>query len=267
MSDSESGQHEPFEPPVQWKFFLRRSVIPEKLLGCLGSAISGSDQQCLCGKQCFCNLVRSLISLDATCSSAPLSILRSGGKGYGLFAQRAIAAGSFVTEFTGELVKLVAEGDLGRYSIPLRCAPHFVLDAGACGGKARFVNHSCKPNSVMVEWLSSAKLDCAPVIALTDIPSGQEITIDYKEPSTFGWDEEQPCLCGSSPECHPPHALLSYGMVRSWAEEAMFYAVVLPPQDGDAILEQQIWDVDFGVHPGPGAQKHLRRRDMEGSWL
>ena len=47
----------------------------------------------------------------------------------------------------------------------------------------------------------------------------------------------------------------------------MFYAIVLPPQDGDAILEQQIWDVDFGVRPGPGAQKHLRRRDMEGSWL
>ena len=38
--------------------------------------------------------------------------------------------GSLVTEFTGELVKLVAEGDLGRYSIPLRCAPHFALDAG-----------------------------------------------------------------------------------------------------------------------------------------
>ena len=107
-----------------------------------------------------------------------------------------------------------------------------------------------------------------------------------QEPSAFGWDEEQPCLCGSSPECHPPHAtlacfslsviwvlsvdadssgcrLLSYGMVRSWAEEAMFYAIVLPPQDGDAILEQQIWDVDFGVRD----PVHKSIFVMEGSWL
>jgi SET domain-containing protein len=69
----------------------------------------------------------------------------------------------------------------------------FDLDGSVEGNLARFLNHSCDPNSEAVcedgrVW----------IVALRDIQPGEEITFNY------GYDladyQEHPCRCGA-PEC------------------------------------------------------------------
>lgn len=72
------------------------------------------------------------------------------------------------------------------------------IDSGLRGSAARFVNHSCSPNSEMQKW----QVDGVPRIglfAINSIPAGTELTYDYN----FDWFEGaqmQICLCGE-PNC------------------------------------------------------------------
>jgi hypothetical protein len=72
------------------------------------------------------------------------------------------------------------------------------IDSGLRGSAARFVNHSCSPNSEMQKW----QVDGVPRIGLfsiNSIPAGTELTYDYN----FDWFEGaqmQICLCGE-PNC------------------------------------------------------------------
>jgi len=136
-----------------------------------------------------------------------IEVRESPVAGRGVFALRRIRKGTRVMEYTGECIS-PAEADR-RYDDEAAGADShvllFALDRrtvldGAVGGiDARFVNHSCYPNSeaVIEYWLIFFR-------ALRTIQAGEELGYDYRlekpGPRTPEVEALYPCRCGS-PQC------------------------------------------------------------------
>jgi uncharacterized protein len=140
-----------------------------------------------------------------TRSSATVSACLLAGKmvetkpsiihGLGLFATRVLPKGTRVVEYSGE--KIDKRESLRRR----KKNNHFIfyfdlghdLDGNLPSNPARFVNHRCSPNCE-AEFINGQIW----LIAIVDIPAGEEVTFNY------GYDLEDykdfPCHCGSS-EC------------------------------------------------------------------
>lgn len=136
--------------------------------------------------------------------SGPLVEVRASAiQGRGLFARRAIAAGTPVIEYMGEVIS-AAEGDR-RYD-ESRMARHetylFALSDGRCidgnsqGNDARFANHSCDPNCEAVEVDGRIWIE-----AIRPIDAGEELTYDYGYERSEGDDAREAfyrCECGTA---------------------------------------------------------------------
>jgi histone-lysine N-methyltransferase ASH1L len=72
---------------------------------------------------------------------------------------------------------------------------NMVIDATK-GSIARFVNHSCSPNSRMVKWIVGGKPRMALFAGDNPIMSGDELTYDYNF-NPFSAKNVQECRCGS----------------------------------------------------------------------
>ena len=72
---------------------------------------------------------------------------------------------------------------------------NMIIDATK-GSIARFVNHSCKPNSRMVKWIVGGKPRMALFAGDNPIMSGDELTYDYNF-DPFSAKNVQECRCGS----------------------------------------------------------------------
>ena len=116
-------------------------------------------------------------------------------QGTGLFARMALRQGDTVLEYLGE--KITKQESARRcqqqnwYIFSLD--KEFDLDGNFEWNPARLVNHSCNPNCE-----ADLKEGKIWIVALRDIPAGEEITFDY------GYDledyREHPCRCGA-PDC------------------------------------------------------------------
>jgi len=131
-------------------------------------------------------------------------VKRSRIKGKGVFAARAIRKGARVLEYTGE--RITPEEADARYDDERRAHAHVVLfivdgktviDGGADGGDARFVNHSCEPNCEAVQQRGRIFIR-----ALRAIRPGEELCYDYGleregkwQPE---WDRLYACRCGAA---------------------------------------------------------------------
>ena len=76
-------------------------------------------------------------------------VLKAGLKGLGLFSMQVLKEGDFITEYFGEYCS-----SAGQCSVQLSICgtgPNIFLDAGVCGERARFLNHSCCPNACLQE--------------------------------------------------------------------------------------------------------------------
>jgi histone-lysine N-methyltransferase SETD2 len=69
------------------------------------------------------------------------------------------------------------------------------IDASRRGNLARFINHSCDPNCATQKWTVKGRTSIG-IFAIKDIPSGTELTFDYKF-ERIGC-KKQRCLCGSA---------------------------------------------------------------------
>lgn len=114
--------------------------------------------------------------------SKPLFEVRSSSiHGLGVFAARRIRKGTRIIEYVGERITS-QEGDR-RYEDDQSEHPHVllfavdkrtVIDAGAGGNEARFINHSCGPNCEAVVEKKRVYIE-----ALRSITEGKELTYDY----------------------------------------------------------------------------------------
>jgi len=106
--------------------------------------------------------------------------------GRGVFATEKIAAGSLIMKYAGPLLKYEQTSPA---TLALQIGPD--LYVGESGQADDFVNHSCEPNAGMLIDGVDVRL-----IAIREIPPGQQITFDYS--TTMDEDDfEFDCLCGS----------------------------------------------------------------------
>ncbi len=111
----------------------------------------------------------------------------------GIFASIDIPAGTVIFPYCGEKISKTESTrrlEAGNaYLFILN--DDFDLDGDVPENLARFVNHSCQPNSE-----SQQDEETIWIQTLRDIQKGEEITINYG----FGLEDhtENPCQCGSS---------------------------------------------------------------------
>jgi len=131
-----------------------------------------------------------------------IAVRRSSIHHRGVFAKRHIPEETMVVQYAGEritkaesdrrgwalLEKAKETGGAGVYLFELNS--RYDVDGNVPWNVARLINHSCDPNCE-VQIIKGEIW----VIALRDIPKGQEILFNY------GFDlenfEDHPCLCGS----------------------------------------------------------------------
>lgn len=101
--------------------------------------------------------------------------VRRSSAGLGLFATQEYKKGSFIIEYTGELIS-TKEADRrgGKYLFTLTDAK--TIDGKGRENIARYINHSCRPNAEAEVDEDEEKIR---IFARKKIMPGEEITYDY----------------------------------------------------------------------------------------
>ena len=93
--------------------------------------------------------------------------------GLGLFALKRIPADKRIVEYTGKLItKEERKRSLGRYLFEID--ENRFIDGSSRSNLARYINHSCEPNSK-----GYAEGNRIWIWSLRAIEAGEEITLDY----------------------------------------------------------------------------------------
>ncbi len=129
--------------------------------------------------------------IETTTEVVPYLVIRRTNKGRSVFAARRFYRGEPVTWFRG---KLYSKAEYFARLKPERCE-FLQIDDDLYIGPARsadnYVNHSCHPNTRVRIFEGTALL-----VAVRDIPPGEEISFDYS--TTMDEDHwEMDCCCGS----------------------------------------------------------------------
>jgi hypothetical protein len=116
--------------------------------------------------------------------------------GRGLFAARGFRRGEVVLAIHGRIVNyaLLWKYEGSAFSANcIRFGPETYLDPG--DGPARYLNHSCRPNTAIAKVANRLRL-----VAACRIAKGEEIAFDYS--TTIGDDDvwRMRCRCGQA-EC------------------------------------------------------------------
>ncbi len=158
-------------------------------------------------------------------------VRRSPRHGRGVYATRAIPAGTKIIEYTGELIS-EAEGERRYPTLPdgheepehtylLTLDENRVIDANVGGNAARFINHSCEPNCEPIAYG-----DHMWIVAVRQISPGEELAYDYAieldEPHTPARKRRFPCFCEAQtcrgsllkPKRQPLHPLVRRAVAR-----------------------------------------------------
>lgn len=140
----------------------------------------------------------------------PFTVRRSPIHGRGAFASHPIRAGTRIVEYAGERITpeeaerrepgtMPSEGAGGHHTFLFAIDDEVVIDAGAGGNEARWINHSCALNC-------DAAIDGGRIYieAIRDIAPGEELAYDYAyvlpERHTPAAKRRFPCSCGA-PGC------------------------------------------------------------------
>lgn len=200
--------------------------------GCLNRAMymECDISTCPVGELCRNRMVQK--GLELNFSNTEIRGTESAGRG--LFAKEDIPAGLCLGQYTGkvifsadvedELTTLVTvqnevrdewerkhpgDDSMGwlddkRLRVPLYFfqydkipgVPALTVDAKDAGTFARFINHSCDPNSKIEMWKIPNSEPVLAVFTARPIKAGEEITWDYAwDSNEFSW--MQRCFCGS----------------------------------------------------------------------
>ncbi len=110
-------------------------------------------------------------------------VKRSALHGQGVFARRKIPAGTRIFEYAGKRItsKQADEQEPSDPHDPFHTfffslSSGKIIDGNQNGNDARFINHSCAPNCETEEDASGKHVY---VLALRDIPRGEELNFDY----------------------------------------------------------------------------------------
>jgi hypothetical protein len=139
-----------------------------------------------------------------------LLLQRAGARGYGVFAREAIQDSTIIGEYTGCIMPVKTNGASGEDAYRTRISiggcntkqqsqTTATLDALHTGSILRFINHSCNPNARLHEFRCGMERRVVYVVAIRDVTTNEELTIDYGPK----WLDGE-CLCGSADCRNPP---------------------------------------------------------------
>jgi SET domain-containing protein len=124
--------------------------------------------------------------------SYPKTSVKKSFAGKGLFAEEDIKKGKIILQYIGRTItNAEADKNPNRYIFELN--EKFSIDGSPLYNKARYANHSCKPNGISAMYKS--KGDKIFFEARKDIKKGEEITIDYGEEYTSVYIKKGNCKC------------------------------------------------------------------------
>jgi SET domain-containing protein len=125
-----------------------------------------------------------------------IEIRESGIHNKGVFAGKTIPKGTYIIEYTGEIITSEEADKRDTENEKKGLTYIFILDEDRCidgaihGNDAKYINHSCSPNC-----------DCEIeggkvwIVANKDIEKGEELVYDYEFPHDD--DVKDACLCRS----------------------------------------------------------------------
>ncbi|KAA8522168.1 hypothetical protein F0562_012841 [Nyssa sinensis] len=181
---------------------------------------------CKCPPSCYNRVTQHGIKIQ-------LEIFKTESRGWGVRSLTSIPSGSFICEYTGELLEdKEAEQragndeylfDIGQnyYDCSLSDGPHvessshevvedggYTIDAAQYGNVGRFINHSCSPNLYAQNVLydhDDKRMPHIMLFAAENIPPLQELTYHYNYSidqirDSKGNIKMKRCYCGST-EC------------------------------------------------------------------
>ncbi|CDO68786.1 hypothetical protein BN946_scf184989.g52 [Trametes cinnabarina] len=136
---------------------------------------------------------------------APIEIVKTEMKGFGLRAAADIPKDAFIYEYVGDVVsqpsflkrmRQYAEEGIRHFYFMMLQKDEFI-DATKRGGIGRFANHSCNPNCYVAKWTVGSHVRMG-IFANRPIKQNEELTFNYNV-DRYGHDA-QPCYCGE-PNC------------------------------------------------------------------
>ncbi|CAG0913146.1 unnamed protein product [Notodromas monacha] len=152
-----------------------------------------------CRPSCNCDPILCNNKLVHTELRNKVQIFKTKFKDWGLRAGEDIRSRTFVCPYAGECV--MKEDALKRcdltYTLQFANEKFLWIDAKEFGNVARFINHSCEPNLMVIPVLRGSGMVkfVAGLFALRDIRAGEELTMDYGSHVLEQRDFE--CQCGS----------------------------------------------------------------------
>lgn len=166
---------------------------------------------CRCPPDCYLRVTQSGIKIQ-------LEIFKTEKRGWGVRSLESIPSGSFICEYTGELLQeneadRLAGKDEYLFDIGTQNSESsfyensfFTIDAARKGNVGRFVNHSCSPNLYAQDVLyhhEDMRIPHVMLFAKDNIPPLKELTYyyNYKIGQVFDADgnvKEKDCHCGSA---------------------------------------------------------------------
>jgi uncharacterized protein len=121
-------------------------------------------------------------------------VIKRARTGLGLFTLKRIPANRRIIEYTGTLLKGEdREKARGRYLFEID--EKRVIDGRARSNTARYINHSCDPNSI--GYIFGNKIW---IWSLRAIEAGEELTLDYREDYVEQFIKPGNCKCA---KCDP----------------------------------------------------------------
>ncbi len=111
--------------------------------------------------------------------------------GKGIFAEEPIPKGACIIEYTGRVVSEAEQERMsGKYLFEL--SKKVTIDGNVPSNKARFINHSCKPNCE-----ADGPAGRVFILALRNIKAGEELTYDYGEEYFDEHIKPKGCRCAT----------------------------------------------------------------------
>jgi histone-lysine N-methyltransferase SUV39H len=162
------------------------------------------SDKCSCGLNCFNRVTQQPRKIK-------LCLFKTIDRGYGIKSGELIKKGTFVLEYTGELLGNIEAGKrkMTRYLFDLNMdrleSGFYTIDAYHYGNLARFINHSCDPNCIIFyvhDCQQDPKTQRLCIFAIDDIPKDTEITIDYCPQPSIPTSDRANYSQGSQIECH-----------------------------------------------------------------
>ena len=197
------GPHRPTPPTTDpSQLNLPRDGCGE---GCLNrlSFIHCDQKTCPAGERCS---NRPFYQLD--CPNVEVYLTKD--KGWGVRANEYIPRGSFVVEYSGEVVdehEMKARMEEAKqrqepHFYMMEMAPGLIIDARPKGNIARLLNSSCDPNCETQKWHDAATGEIrVGIFTLRDVAPGEELVYDYHFQQLFGDEDENGeyvCRCGAA---------------------------------------------------------------------